>query len=609
MPAGAQDNAFCLNCHNDPDLEMHFDTASYAASVHQDLSCIDCHEDLTGITDEHGKVKRVDCAGCHEDETAEYRASEHGRASDDGVKEAASCIDCHGKAHAILSSGRTNSPTHYLQIPALCESCHAKPTVMALYSTRKEYLAMDYSNSVHGLILQKSGKHAAVCTDCHGVHAIQRGNDARSSMFWQNIPETCAKCHREEVEVFRSSVHGKAVAEGMRDAPVCTDCHGEHNISGTEYAGSSVTPAHIPETCGQCHGSARIASRYNINAGVLDTYLQSYHGLASKIGGVEAANCASCHGYHDILPSTDPQSSIHPSNLPRTCGTCHQGIGTRLAAGELRIHQAPGSAPGKARVVNLVANIYVGLIVFVIGGMVIFTTLDYVHKIRAHLRQIKSHPRAELRMSRNLRIQHTLLIITFVTLVYTGFAHKFPDTFWSWPFRILEDGSYWRGMIHRVAGWGFTALFLVHLLLLMGTSRGRAYLRHLKPGVGDAHDAWNLLRRNLGLGGPGPKARYYNFAEKAEYWALVWGSVIMIVTGIMLIFTNAVLRFLPAVWLEVAQVAHYYEAVLATLAILVWHLYWVMFDPHEYPMNTSWMIGHRRPVHPPPGSADSHPHA
>ena len=73
--------------------------------------------------------------------------------------------------------------------------------------------------------------------------------------------------------------------------------------------------------------------------------------------------------------------------------------------------------------------------------------------------------------------------------------------------------------------------------------------------------------------------------------ALVWGSVVMIITGIMLVFSETMLRLLPKVWNDVAQVIHFYEAVLATLAILVWHAYWVVFDPREYPMNPAWLIG------------------
>ena len=84
-------------------------------------------------------------------------------------------------------------------------------------------------------------------------------------------------------------------------------------------------------------------------------------------------------------------------------------------------------------------------------------------------------------------------------------------------------------------------------------------------------------------------------AEKAEYWALVWGSFVMIITGAMLIFTETVLRLWPKVWHDVAQVIHFYEAVLATLAIVVWHFYWVIFDPKEFPMNPAWLIGKKAP--------------
>ena len=80
----------------------------------------------------------------------------------------------------------------------------------------------------------------------------------------------------------------------------------------------------------------------------------------------------------------------------------------------------------------------------------------------------------------------------------------------------------------------------------------------------------------------------------------------MIVTGGMLVFTETVLRWWPKVWHDVAQVIHYYEALLATLAIVVWHFYWVIFDPKEYPMNPAWLIG-KRASHPPHNTPESKP--
>jgi cytochrome b subunit of formate dehydrogenase len=328
--------------------------------------------------------------------------------------------------------------------------------------------------------------------------------------------------------------------------------------------------------------------------------MQSFHGLAAQIGGVSAANCASCHGVHDILPSSDPASSISPANLPTTCGKCHQGIGTRLASGTLRIHQPRGAAPGKPAIVSIISNAYVLLIVMVIGGMFVYVLLDYAAHFRAHVRGVKASPDAEVRMTPLLQIQHGLLVVLFVVLAYTGFVHTYPDAFWSWPFRAMSNGSYVRGLIHRIAGWAFTLLFLVHLIALVATSRGHGYLLELRLRWHDATDALLGFRRNVGLTKKTLPHRRFNFAEKAEYWALVWGSVVMIVTGVMLIYTNAVLRLWPEVFHQVAQVVHFYEAVLATLAIVVWHFYWVIFDPKEYPMNPAWMIGKK------PGHAQGH---
>jgi len=195
------------------------------------------------------------------------------------------------------------------------------------------------------------------------------------------------------------------------------------------------------------------------------------------------------------------------------------------------------------------------------------------------------------------RIQHAILITMFVLLAYTGFVHKFPEAWWSWPFRALQNGGDIRGLIHRVCGWTFAGLFVVHLVVLFCTARGHVYLQQLWVARHDLTDLLKVLAGNLRLCPATVPYRRFNFAEKAEYWALAWGSFVMIVTGAMLIFTETVLRLWPKVWHDVAQVIHYYEAVLATLAIVVWHFYRVIFDPKEYPMNPAWLIGKKAPHH------------
>ena len=192
-------------------------------------------------------------------------------------------------------------------------------------------------------------------------------------------------------------------------------------------------------------------------------------------------------------------------------------------------------------------------------------------------------------------------MVTFVLLAYTGFVHKFPEAVFSWPFRAVGDtGSAFRGLLHRMAGWTFIGLFVVHSASLVLTRKGRGYFQALWFAWHDLGDALGTLAYNIGWRKTPVPARQWNYAEKAEYWALMWGSLVMIVTGLMLLFTETVLATLPKVWHDVAQVIHYYEAVLATLAILVWHAYWVVFDPKEFPMNPAWLIGKKAPHgHPP----------
>jgi cytochrome b subunit of formate dehydrogenase len=606
---GPIENADCLACHSDKDLaktnaagtavSLFVDEKAFGASIHGRNRCTSCHADITEVPHpDKFTAKPVSCARCHRVETDIYLKSDHGLAVHKGVAEAASCKDCHGANHYLLNSRDPASPVFRANLVKTCGRCHANTAEMEKFHLRQRSPVASYEQSVHGIaFLQKGHTNAAVCTDCHGSHDLHRFTNPASKLYWQKVPATCGKCHENVQQTYVHSVHGKAVREGVRDAPVCTDCHGEHTIAAVNQAASRVSPANIPETCGQCHASQRIITQYRLPPNVFSTYIQSFHGLALQGGNATVANCASCHGVHDILPSSDPMSSVNAKELPLTCGKCHPGIGTRLSAEFFRIHAPPGAAEGKPWVVNLVTWIYSGLIAVTIGGMAIFVLLDYLRKARAHVRGAEADPHAELRLTRMARAQHWVLMVLFILLAYTGFVHKFPDAFFSWPFRTVPDGNAVRGLIHRICGWAFTIFFAAHAAGMIGTRSGRGQARALWLAWHDGKDALAQVAFNLGLRGTPPPHRRWNYAEKAEYWALVWGSVVMIITGVMLVFTDTVLRLLPKVWHDVAQVIHYYEALLATLAILVWHFYWVIFDPSEYPMNPSWLIGTRAAHH------------
>jgi cytochrome b subunit of formate dehydrogenase len=152
-------------------------------------------------------------------------------------------------------------------------------------------------------------------------------------------------------------------------------------------------------------------------------------------------------------------------------------------------------------------------------------------------------------------------------------------------------GESLRGIIHRIAGVILIAAGVYHVVYVVITREGRKLLRDLVPVPKDAVDVVGTMGHSLGLIRKKPQYARFNYAEKAEYWALVWGTALMAGTGIMLwakvLFGNLLDRW----WLDAATAVHFYEAILATLAIIVWHLYQVLFDPDVYPMNWAWWDG------------------
>jgi cytochrome b subunit of formate dehydrogenase len=175
-------------------------------------------------------------------------------------------------------------------------------------------------------------------------------------------------------------------------------------------------------------------------------------------------------------------------------------------------------------------------------------------------------------------------------LVISGFALRFDQSFVARFFFGWESGFEIRGLIHRIGALVFMVTVVWHLIFLF-TARGRKYFSDMLP---NQHDFKFFIQRilyNLGRREETPCIQRFSYVEKAEYWALVWGTAVMIVTGLMLWFDNWFIRYLPKGVLDVALVIHYWEAWLATLAILVWHMYSTVFNPRVYPMNPSWLTG------------------
>jgi formate dehydrogenase gamma subunit len=402
------------------------------------------------------------------------------------------------------------------------------------------------------------------------------------------VPATCSTCHSDVEKTYRASIHGQAVAHGVRDAPVCTDCHGEHNILAPSEPQSLVHPTRLSTvTCGRCHADERLAQKYNLPIDKVPAYEDSYHGLSLRAGSQTVANCASCHGVHNIFPSSDPRSTVNPANLPRTCGACHPGAGQTFAIGPVHVRPATLS---EHPVVKWLRVFYLIVIPVTIGFMLLHNAADFLAKLIRRMPRTHTHEEV-VRMNLHFRIAHWLAMASFPVLVVTGFALKFPESWWAQPLLIWESRFAFRGTLHRTAAIVLIASVVYHLVHLIASRRDRIILRFLRPGIQDVAELWAMLRYNLGVSDERPRFGKFNYAEKAEYLAFVWGTVVMALSGFLLWFDNFTLRHFSKWVADAATAVHYYEAILATLSVLVWHFYQVIFDPDVYPMDRAWLTG------------------
>jgi cytochrome b subunit of formate dehydrogenase len=523
-----------------------------AAAPVSNADCLDCHgQNDLARTNRDGRVISLFV------DAARLKASVHATNL---------CVACH----------RDLTPQHpddkVPAKPADCAGCHG-PAVDS------------YAASVHGLAMQKGDPTAPGCLDCHGNHDIQPHASPGSRLYFSNLGRTCGECHPAEARDVAESVHGRATAKGDRLAATCTDCYAEHRIHGLK---SDSTLQISSEVCGKCHASERLDTRYRLPTNRVKTFFESYHGLAAQYGATRAANCASCHGFHRILPSSDPQSSIHPSHLVTTCGKCHPGANTNFALG--RIHVGGSSDGSTGAIVNRwVRRVYLALIFGVVGFLALHNLLAW----RKHaLAALHSPQRTVLRMDRAQRLQHFCLLLSFFVLAWSGFALKYPDSWFAWLFGGDETIRRW---VHRVAGVVLLGTGAVHLVYGVATANGRRLLADLWLRGSDLRDLVANGRYLLNRRPRPSRFGRFGYPEKLEYWAVVWGTLIMGATGLMIWFKLDVTRFLPRWAIEVATTVHYYEAILACLAIGVWHFYHVIFAPEVYPLNWAWWDGRARP--------------
>ena len=373
----AQANDECLMCHDDRDLKgkvngrtrsLFISSNTINSSVHADIECTDCHEDIDGDDLPHRKVyKRVECGNCHDDVMELYQECLHGQPKAKGDPLAPLCQDCHGK-HDILVVKDHNSPVAPLNIPVLCGRCHREGTPVQLQrNIPQDRILENYSQSIHGEgLLSKGLIVSATCVSCHSAHRILPHTDSRSTISRQNIASTCSVCHAEIESVHRKVIRGELWEKQEHILPACVDCHQPHEIRSAFYDygmadrdclechenqnivatedGRSLyinydelkSSQHTTIACSQCHSEVNVSKHRpcetivrtvdcsSCHAQVGEDYEKSTHGMLAARLDENAPTCKECHGTHGTMGRLDPASPIFAINIPTLCAKCHR---------------------------------------------------------------------------------------------------------------------------------------------------------------------------------------------------------------------------------------------------------------------------------------------
>ena len=281
---------------------------------------------------------------------------------------------------------------------------------------------------------------------------------------------------------------------------------------------------------------------------------------------------------------------MNKANLIATCQKCHPNASAKFVQGTIHEDKNQVSDLG-GKIDHWVRTTYIMLIIAVIGGMVGHNLLIIRKKAMASL---KDPNRTLVRMTLAARIQHGLLASSFIVLVITGFALKYPDSGLSW---LMGSSELVRRTGHRAAACVMIVGAIAHLAFVIFTKEGHKFVLDMFPEAKDVTDVLVTLRHYLVPGMPKAQFKRFGYAEKAEYWAVIWGTFLMAATGLLIWFKLYTTELVPRWVIDVATTVHYFEAILASLAILVWHFYFVIFDPDVYPINWAWMDGKVTPHH------------
>jgi len=581
----------CMKCHSDPNLSMErdgqqvslfVDSEEFGLAAHNSVACAQCHTDVVPNHDERACAtirNPVDCGICHAEVKEQYTTSLHGLLAAEGDPDAPSCLDCHDK-HMTQSHRLPTSPTYARNVPDLCARCHRQGEAAARrMETTPPDIVHSYTMSIHGKGLVESGLVvSATCTDCHTAHHPQGADEPGSTVHPDNIAKTCGSCHHGIEETFRTSVHWPENTDTDKQLPSCEDCHSSHTISRTDSEGFRFT---MMDQCGRCHGDEAA------------TFFDTYHGKVSRLGSEGAAKCYDCHGTHEILPTSNPDSRLSTRNVVETCAQCHPRAHLQFA-GYLShaTHHDPEKYPFLFYSFWFMTVLLVSTMTFAMlhTGAWLWRLLRTRDQWVQHKTAAKE--RLYQRFSRKQRLMHLVMLLSFFTLALTGMALKFSYMSWAQLLSTVLGGFGVMGILHRMGAVVLMGLFAFHLYdaFKIKKDSGVSWLKFIFGptsmmfNLTDIRQVFQSIKWFFGRG-PRPHYGRFTYWEKFDYFAVFWGVFVIGSTGLILWFPVFFTRLLPGWSVNVATIVHSDEALLAVAFIFTIHFFNTHFRPDKFPMD------------------------
>ncbi|NTW85831.1 MAG: hypothetical protein HGB30_06670 [Holophagaceae bacterium] len=609
-PKAVKEN--CFDCHSDKDmtkdgpggkpLSLFVDEEKFGGSMHKGMGCRSCHSDLKDHPNDGATPKPVMCGSCHAGEDKIYQTSIHGMSKSLGASGAANCVDCHGN-HYILPAKDVKSPVYKMNLPKTCAKCHANKNITDEYKMQYPSVGSQYQESIHGMaLLQKGLIVAPSCNDCHGVHDIKRSVDRTSPINHANVAKTCGKCHVTVEEIYNKSIHGQLLAKGDPRGPVCIQCHSAHQI---ETPAGSHFKAGSDMVCGKCHTDR------------LEHYRDTYHGKAMALGKANTASnvaaCYDCHGHHDVLRTSDPNSRLSPGNIVNTCKQCHPKANPSFA------RYAPHANPMDRKnfpQLHYVFIVMTTLLVFtftLFGGHTLFWLFRSIWLYRHDSKQFRE---AKLKIQEDdeqftrfqpfERFLHILVVTSFLLLTITGMPLKFYYADWAKAIFSMFGGAEVARTLHHFGAVITFVYFVLHVSATVSHLwKRRRFLWNPETNVFEpkrifqamAHpdsmiptkqDLKDFVDHNRWFFGKGPRPEFdrWTYFEKFDYLAVFWGVFAIGVSGLIMWFPVFFSKFMPGWMINVSLIIHSDEALLASGFIFTVHFFNTHFRLEKFPMDT-----------------------